>query len=102
MPAHDLPWARQSGGKFERDMGPEDVAYVDYAARLGPGLVFTIPTHPNLSDERPSYDAFLLPIGKYEITIIVSSRTKAMKASKIRFLFNFKGNSADVTELTLL
>ena len=100
MPGHDLPWARQSGGKFERDIGPEEVAYIDYAVTIERGMaIFTVPTHPNSGDERPSYSAFALPQGIYEITIIVRSKTEKMAPSRVGFLFDFMGDTAEVTEL---
>ena len=100
-PGHDLPWARQSGGLFEKDLGSEEIAYVDYAVRQsGATALFTIPTHPDSSNTRPSYNAFILPIGIYEIVISVCSRGKETLSSKVRFRFNFGGEQTTTGEIT--
>jgi len=95
---HELPWSRQSGGGFERDFGPDDEAYIDYAKTVDNVGLFTIPIHPNTSDNRPLYNFFRLPPGHYDITVSISSKSETMSPCIIRFAFKFNGHNAEVTE----
>jgi hypothetical protein len=99
-PGHELPWSRSSGGQFEKPLGSNEIAYVDYAmSPTSKTKLFTVPTHPDSPNLRPSYGAFRLPIGIYQIVISVSSRETEIKKKMVRFRFHFNGGYSKIEEL---
>jgi len=91
----ELPWARNCGGGYERPLGSEEEAFLDYIMVQNRGdPILRIPS-------RPDYVSYPLHSNHLELTIRVGSRGIDMKPSIIRFTFTRTTYdlNTDITEL---